>query len=251
MAAARGAFARARRPRLRHVPPVALLPRGRVPVLHVRVQARAGRATGSSEYDVVKSAIQQAFVDNGAHAVAPPRGGHRARAVARAGHLGARRGDAARRCSTGTDPGAQPQPGQDRVSDLRSSTSRGRAARRRGRCARPCSSGVLRPADGRSTRGARCPAASTSTALEAPVRVRRQPLEPHGHAGDPARAAARAGAGAPRSPPRPTTSTPSGGSRRPVVAALRHRAGRARRRRPRRRLDRPLDRAVRRSAGAS
>ena len=30
---------RARRPRLHHVPPVALLPRGRVPVLHVRVHA--------------------------------------------------------------------------------------------------------------------------------------------------------------------------------------------------------------------
>ena len=36
---------RARRPRLRHVPPVALLPLRRVPVLHLRVQALARRTT--------------------------------------------------------------------------------------------------------------------------------------------------------------------------------------------------------------
>ena len=42
MAAAARRVRRSRRARLRHVPPVAQLPRGRVPVLHVRVQAGAG-----------------------------------------------------------------------------------------------------------------------------------------------------------------------------------------------------------------
>ena len=51
----------------------------------------SGSRDGLEEYGVVKSAVQQAFVDNGGtlshhHAV-----GHRARGVARAGHLGARR----------------------------------------------------------------------------------------------------------------------------------------------------------------
>ena len=38
----------ARRARLHHVPPVALLPRGRVPVLHVRVRAACAAASRSS-----------------------------------------------------------------------------------------------------------------------------------------------------------------------------------------------------------
>ena len=44
-----------------------------------------------AQYDKVKSAMQQAFVDSDGDAVAPPRGGHRARALAGAGHLRARR----------------------------------------------------------------------------------------------------------------------------------------------------------------
>ena len=48
MAAARGAFAELGVQRLHHVPPLALLPLGRVPLLHVRVQAGGRRATGSS-----------------------------------------------------------------------------------------------------------------------------------------------------------------------------------------------------------
>ena len=54
---ARGAFARPRRPRLRDVPPVALLPLGRVPVLHVRVQAvgRARPARGVRRRQVARS----------------------------------------------------------------------------------------------------------------------------------------------------------------------------------------------------
>ena len=54
---------RDRRAGLDHVPPVALVPLGRVPLLHLRVRARRRRR--SAEYDVVKSAIQQAFIDTG------------------------------------------------------------------------------------------------------------------------------------------------------------------------------------------
>ena len=66
MAAARGAFADLGVPRLHHVPPVALLPRGRVPVLHVRVRAGPDGGTAIDQYDRVKAAIQQAFIDSGA-----------------------------------------------------------------------------------------------------------------------------------------------------------------------------------------
>ena len=52
------------------------------------------------------------------HALAPPRGRHRARRVARAGHLGARRRDAARAVRRHR-PRRQPQPREDRVTDPR------------------------------------------------------------------------------------------------------------------------------------
>ena len=65
-----------------------------------------------AQYDKVKSAVQQAFVDS-EDAVAPPRGGHRARALAGAGHLRARRTHD-RRAVLGDGPRRQLQPGQDR-----------------------------------------------------------------------------------------------------------------------------------------
>ena len=46
---------RARRARLHHVPLVALLPRGRVPLLHVRVQAHAGCAAGRAAASTTSS----------------------------------------------------------------------------------------------------------------------------------------------------------------------------------------------------
>ena len=66
------------------------------------------------EYDVVKSAIQQAFIDNGGIAVAPPRRRRRARAVARAGHLGRRASRVMRGLFDGDRPGRELQPAQDR-----------------------------------------------------------------------------------------------------------------------------------------
>ena len=48
VAAARGAFGDLGVHGLDHVPPLALVPRGRVPVLHVRVQARRDGATRST-----------------------------------------------------------------------------------------------------------------------------------------------------------------------------------------------------------
>ena len=56
----------ARRAGLPDVPPVAQLPRRRVPVLHVRLPLRPRASDMLVQYDVVKSAIQQSFVDNGA-----------------------------------------------------------------------------------------------------------------------------------------------------------------------------------------
>ena len=53
----------ARRHGLDHVPPVALLPLRRVPLLHLRVQARRRRPAGPVR--PLKTAIQQAFVDSG------------------------------------------------------------------------------------------------------------------------------------------------------------------------------------------
>ena len=79
------------------------------------------------EYDHVKSAIQQAFVDNGAHDLAPPRCRARARAVARGGHLGGgRQGDDGR--SSRVPTRAQPQPGQDPAAGRREFAQGGRAS---------------------------------------------------------------------------------------------------------------------------
>ena len=52
------------RPRLRDVPPVALLPRRGVPLLHVRVRAHEPEAASSRTTTEVKSAVQQTFVDS-------------------------------------------------------------------------------------------------------------------------------------------------------------------------------------------
>ena len=91
--------------RLPDVPPVAQLPRGRLPVLHLRHRARPGERDSLEEYDTVKSAIQQAFVDYGAtlshhHAV-----GTEHSPLAGAGHLRARACGWWRRCCTGPTPG--------------------------------------------------------------------------------------------------------------------------------------------------
>ena len=113
MSAARSCVRLARRAGLHHVPPVALLSLGRVPVLHVRVQAvgRARAAGGVRRRQVGDPADVRGL---GRHVVAPPRGGNRARGVARAGHLRARRRDAARAVRR-RGPGRQPQPGEDRL----------------------------------------------------------------------------------------------------------------------------------------
>ena len=142
------------------------------------------------EYDAVKRAIQQAFIDDGGtlshhHAV-----GTRARAVARAGHLGAGRRDACRALFDGVDPGAQPQPGQDRVTEppeLDVAWARSAPARV---VREAVLVGGLRPSDVplHVSHGARPRAPRRDRAAG---RVRRQPLEPHGHARDPARAAGR------------------------------------------------------------
>ena len=101
----------------------------------------AGRRRRSSSTTRVKSAIQQAFVDNGAtlshhHAV----GTEHAR-VARAGHLGAGRRDAAGAVRR-RRPGREPQPGEDRVTrDVVVGAQRGRPAP----CASCCSARVFRP----------------------------------------------------------------------------------------------------------
>ena len=148
-------------------------------------EPRAGRATPLEQYARVKSAIQQAFVDNGAtlshhHAV----GTEHAR-VARAGHLRARASRCCARCSTGWTRAA--------------TSTRGRscdARRRRGRAAAPA--GAVRElllSARASARSSRCTPAGTvtgrehSTGCDGPVAVRRQPLEPHGHAADAAGAA--------------------------------------------------------------
>ena len=98
-AAAHGAFAELGVPRLRDVPPVALLPLGRVPVLHVRAHpvgpARAARRVRDGQ--VRDPAVVRRLRRD---AVAPPRGRDRARAVARAGHLRARAWRCCARCST-------------------------------------------------------------------------------------------------------------------------------------------------------
>ena len=104
-------YARARRDGLHHVPPVALLP---LAAPASTSPSRSG-TTGSTRWPSttgVKSRHPADVRRLRRDAVAPPRGRHRARAVAGAGHLRARRGDdrgAVRR----DGPGPQPQPRQD------------------------------------------------------------------------------------------------------------------------------------------
>jgi len=85
----------ARRSWVHHVPPLALVPLGRVSVFHLRAHAlgRARPAGGVRRRQVGDPADVRGL---GCHAVAPPRGRHRACHVAGAGHLGARRRDVAR-----------------------------------------------------------------------------------------------------------------------------------------------------------
>ena len=103
----------------------------------------SGKRDGLEEYGVVKSAIQQAFVDNGGtlshhHAVGTEHAEWLEQDISAPG-VGMLRGAVRRH-----RPGREPEPGEDRVSDLPSSTPAGRAAHRRGRCAggraRACSS---------------------------------------------------------------------------------------------------------------
>ncbi|CAA9483364.1 MAG: Alkyldihydroxyacetonephosphate synthase, partial [uncultured Solirubrobacteraceae bacterium] len=101
----------ARRARLPHVPPVALLPRGRVPVLHVRLRAR-GRARAPGAVRHRQGRDPAGVRRRGRDALPPPRGGHGARAVARAGRVPGRRRDAAG-AARRRRPGAESQPGQD------------------------------------------------------------------------------------------------------------------------------------------
>ena len=98
------------RARLPDVPPVALLPRGSLPLLHVRPQP-AGRPRRPGGLRRGEAGDPAGVRGLGRHAVPPPRGGHRARPVAGGGHLGAGRGDAA--CAVrGHRPGANLNPGK-------------------------------------------------------------------------------------------------------------------------------------------
>ena len=115
---------RARHQGLDHEPHVALVPLGRVPVLHVRVRLRqgpAGRVRPRQERDPA-GVRRQRLVD-----LAPPRRRPRARPVAGAGHLGRGR-QGRQRAVLGDRPGREPQPAQDH--------RRCRRARRAGRARR-------------------------------------------------------------------------------------------------------------------
>ncbi len=132
-------------------------------------------ARWSREYEVVKSAIQQAFVDNGAHALASPRGRHRARPVARAGHLRARGRDA-RGAVRRDRPRAAPESREDRRSE--SSNRRGasrdvRLKRRLGASLRSASVGPGAPS-GRAA----VPAAAAAAAPPRPRRFSRPSVSP-------------------------------------------------------------------------
>ena len=102
---------RARRPRLHHVPPVALLPRGRVPVLHVRVRAarrrRPARAVRAREVGDPAGVRRQRR-----HALAPPRRRDGARASG-SSRTSPRPGAAMLRALfDGVDPGHNLNPGK-------------------------------------------------------------------------------------------------------------------------------------------
>ena len=122
MAAGHGAFDAAWRTRLSDVPPVALLPRGCLPLLHVRAQPAQGarRLGGLRRGEVCDPAGLRGL---GRHAVPPPCGRYRARPVAGGGHLNARCRDAAR-AVRGDRPRREPQPGQDRRGRSRSAARR-------------------------------------------------------------------------------------------------------------------------------
>ena len=156
----------------------------------------SGTRDALDEYDVVKGAIQQAFVDAGGDALAPPRGRDRACPLARAGHLGGRRGDAAG-AVRGDGPRREPQPGEDHG--------------RRRACASPES--------GHRVSGPR-PRRQSDDA--GPLHARRavlgrhQPARPAGGGGV-LRRPVRLGAGGPDAAGvrRRTTSPPASGARRP------------------------------------
>ena len=76
------------------------------------------------EYDVDQVGHPADVRRLGRHALTPPRGRHRARVVARTGHLGARSGDAPRALRR-HGPGRQPQPGEDRLRRLVTKRSSG------------------------------------------------------------------------------------------------------------------------------
>ena len=110
-AAARGAFARLGVPRIRDVPPLALVSLGRLPLLHVR--ARAGRRPGADRGLRRGQGRHPAGVRRrGRDPLAPPRGGDGARALAGAGHLRVPASTMLRALFDGVDPGANLNPGK-------------------------------------------------------------------------------------------------------------------------------------------
>ena len=177
---AHGAFDQLGVQRLRDVPPVALLPRGRVPLLHLRVQADGRARRRSSEYDVVKSAIQQAFVDSGAtlshhHAVGTEHAPWLEQDISAPGVA------MLRALFDGVDPGAQPQPGQDRRVVSHSRLGRDaadrpapRPRRHRGRRRRGGVPGV----GGRSGEHDRVAAVGAGHVLAGPLSSKRSGFEP-------------------------------------------------------------------------
>ena len=147
----------------------------------------SGRRDGLEEYGTVKSAIQQAFVDNGGtlshhHAVGTEHAEWLEQDISAPGVGMLQR--ALRRHR----PRRQPEPGEDRVSDppeLDAAWSRSPPARAvRGAVLGGVFDPLMSIYTSRTVRGR-----EHLDEVEPPGRVRRQPLEPLRHAGDPARAA--------------------------------------------------------------
>jgi hypothetical protein len=117
-------------------------------VHHLRAQAvgRAGPAGGVRRRQVGDPAEVRGL---GRHAVAPPRGGHRARSVAGAGHPGTRRRDAARAVRRGGS-GWQPQPREGHLTPrrLRLASRGGEADHKVSEPGRSFTTGHLRDAEG-------------------------------------------------------------------------------------------------------
>ena len=108
---------RARRPGLHHVPPVALATtRARACTSRSRSSA-SSRRDGLEQYDVVKSRDPAGVRRQRRHALAPPRGRHRARRRGSSRTSRRRASAMLRALFDGDRPGRQPQPGQDRVSE--------------------------------------------------------------------------------------------------------------------------------------